>query len=166
MTYAMPPQPARRGKPWLLIIGSTLLLISLLLCAVGGFMGLGPVKELADQPEQTAPHSVQLAEGDSRAVWSQTSGTSCTVTGPSGPVSDSSSGSSSTTWGDKSFERVMSFEADQSGDYTVSCTAPFVVGDNVSMGGIVMASIGGLLCCLSAVLVLVGFVLWLMKRRT
>jgi hypothetical protein len=166
MTYPAAPQQPTRRRPWVLIIGATLLLVALLLCSVGGFMSLGPVKDLADRPEQTAPQTVQLTQGDTRAVWSQTSGATCTVTGPGGPVSDSSSGGSSMTWGDKTLERVMSFEADQTGDFTVSCTAPFVIGDNVSVGGIVMASIGSALCCISVVLLVVGLVLWLSRRRT
>lgn len=160
------PPPATRGRPWVLIVGSVLLLISLLLCAVGGFLGVGPIMDLADQPESTAPQTVQLAQGDSRAVWSQTQGASCTVRGPDAAmVTDSSTGESSASWGGKSFERVMSFEADTAGDYTVSCTAPFVVGEDMSVGGIIMATFGSMLCCFAVVIVAVGLVLWLRRRR-
>ncbi|WP_156466082.1 hypothetical protein [Janibacter sp. Soil728] len=160
------PQPAERGRPWVLIVGSVLLLVSLLMCAVGGFLGVRPLLDLADQPEQTAPQVVQLAQGDSRAVWSQTQGASCTVTGPDAAmVTDTSTGESSASWGGKSFERVMSFEADTAGDYTVSCTAPFVVGDDMSIGGIVMGTFGSMLCCFAVVILAVGLVLWLSRRR-
>lgn len=91
------------------------------MCAAGGFLGVRPLMDLADQPEQTAPQTVQLAQGDSRAVWSQTQG--------------------------------------------ASCTAPFVVGEDMSVGGIVMGTFGSMLCCFAVVILAVGLVLWLSRRR-
>lgn len=99
------------------------------------------------------------------AVWSETATASCTVTGPAGAVSDSGTGDQSVTAGDKTLHRVMAFDAEQGGGYTISCTAPFVVGDNLSVGSIVMASIGGALCCLAVVVTVIGLVVWLRRRR-
>lgn len=166
MTYAMPHQPVRRGKPWLLIIGAVLLLASLALCGIGGFTTLAKGKEITDSPEYTGSHVVQIDAGDSVAVWSTDDLASCTAVGPGGPISDSGGASQTVTWGETELERVMLVEADQSGEHTITCTSPFHLGDDLSMGGFAALGIGSLLCCLSGVLVVIGFVLWLMKRRS
>ncbi|MEK4242606.1 MULTISPECIES: hypothetical protein [unclassified Janibacter] len=166
MSYAMPPQqPTKRGTPWVFVTGLVILLISFVLCGIGGFSVFGQSQELADEPMQTGSYSVTLEEGESVAVWSETATASCTVTGPAGAVSDSGTGDQSVTAGDKTLHRVMAFDAEQGGGYTISCTAPFVVGDNLSVGSIVMASIGGALCCLAVVVTVIGLVVWLRRRR-
>lgn len=167
MTYQpAPTQPGRGGTQWLFIVGVVLLLVALLMCGIGGFTGMRPALDLADKPEQTAPQSVQLEEGESVSVWSQTSSATCTVLGPGGPVSNSGTSEQNISLGDKEFHRVMAFDADRAGSYTVSCTAPFVVGDGIGVGGIVVAALGSGLCCLAVVLVVVGLVLWLRRRRS
>lgn len=157
------PQPPK-SRPWVLLVGAGMLLVALVLIIIGAFMAIGPVQDLADQPEQTAPYAVQLEQGEEAAVWSQTPGTSCTVDGPSGAVSDTSTGDATMTWGDRTLERVMSFEAAEAGEHTVSCTAPFVVGADSPTGGILVASLGSGLCCFSVVVLVVGLVVWMVRR--
>ncbi|MFX4286465.1 hypothetical protein ACQBJO_00480 [Janibacter sp. G349] len=166
MSYAMPPQqPTKRGTPWVLVTGLVILLISFVLCGIGGFAVLGQSQDLADEPMQTGAFTVTLEEGESVAVWSETESASCTVTGPAGAVTDSGSGDQTVTAGGKTLHRVMAIDADQAGSHTITCTAPFVVGDNLSVGSIVLASIGGALCCIAVVVTVVGLVLWLRRRR-
>lgn len=165
MSYAVPQQSTSpTGKPWTLIIGGILALLALLLCCGGGLLSIGPVQDLADQPVRTGSHTVQLDEGESTGVWSESETTSCSALGPNGPVSDSGSSTQSVTWGGKELERVMRVEADRSGSYTISCSAPFVVGEGFPVGGIVTAAVGGFLGCISLVVLVVGLALWLIKR--
>lgn len=166
MSYALPDQPpAKKKTPWVLIIGGVLGLIAIVLCAVGGFLTFSPVQDLAEQPQRTGSHEVQLDEGESIGVWSEDASASCTAAGPAGPVSDSGGSTQTVTWGDTELERVMLVEADQSGSYTISCSAPFVVGDGLPVGGVVTAALGGALCCIAVVVLVVGLVIWLTKRK-
>lgn len=165
MSYAT-PQPAKRGTPWTLIIGGIIALLAVLLCCAGGFLTFGPVQDLAEQPMQTGSHVVELEEGESTGVWSENEFASCSASGPSGPVSDSGSAGQSVTWGDTELERIMLVEAEESGSYTITCSAPFVVGDGLPTAGVVTASIGGFLCCIGTVVTVIGLVLWLVKRKS
>lgn len=165
MSYSMPQQPVRRGKPWLLISGAVLLLVSLALCGIGGFTTFSQGQDLADQPEQTGSHTVQLAADESIAVWSSSETNACSATGPGGPVSDAASGTQNVSMGGTPLYRNMVIEADQAGDYTITCASPFVVGDSLGVGGFAALGIGSALCCLASILVIIGFVLWLIKRK-
>lgn len=166
MTYAMPPQPAKKGKPWTLIIGGIVALIALLLCCGGGIPLFSWASDLMDAPERTGSHSVQLDEGESVAVWVEAdTGTTCSATGPGGPVSSEGVSDQTMSVNDRELERELSFEAEESGSYTINCTGTFVVGDDLPVGGISVAAIGGALCCLSSILVIVGGILWLTKRK-
>lgn len=61
MSYAMPPQqPTKRGTPWVFVTGLVILLISFVLCGIGGFSVFGQSQELADEPMQTGSYSVTL----------------------------------------------------------------------------------------------------------
>lgn len=165
MSYAMPPQPAQQGKPWTLIIGGIIAVVSLLLCCGGGFLFFGPVQDLVEQPMHNGSHVVQLEEGESTGVWSENDLASCSATGPSGPVTDSGGASQTVTWGDTELERIMAIEADESGSYTITCSAPFVVGEGFNVPGVILSSVGGFFCCLSVVLLVVGGILWLTRRK-
>ncbi len=175
MSYTPPPSspyeqpagaPAKGGRPVLLIIGGAVLLLSLLLCGIGGFRMVGGMQGLAEEPERTGSHTITAAEGDTISVWAEPDAAiSCTVDGPSGPLADESSASMSSTVGDRELERVMAVNATEAGDYTVSCNEPFVVATNVSMSGLWIASVGGALCCLGSVLAIVGLIVWLSRRK-
>ena len=159
-------QPAKKNRPWLLIIGGVLGLIALLLCGFGGFATYAHAKEIADATPVTGSQAVHLDEGESIAVWSEVEGNACSATEPSGAeVSDAGVGAQSVTWGDREMHRAMKVEATQAGDHTITCSLPFVVGESVSWSGVAIAVIGGGLACLSVILVVIGFVLWLMRRK-
>ena len=160
-------RPARKGHPWLLIIGGGLAVIALLLCGAGGIGTFSQVKGLADATPVTGPHTVQLQQGESVSVWSEVEGAAgCTATGPGGdPVGDSAVGTQSFSWGDREVHRVMKVEAAQSGDHTIMCAQPFVVGDGISVGGIVLGAAGGGLGCLAVLVLGIGLSLWLVRRK-
>lgn len=163
---SMPPQPAaRRGTPWTLIIGGVIALLAVLLCVGGGILTVGPVQDLVDQPMRTGSHVVELEEGESVGVWSEDDLATCSVTGPSGPVDDAGGADQSVTWGDRELGRVMVVEAEESGSHTITCSAPFVVGEGFPVPGVIAMVIGGSLCCISVVVIVIGLVLWLTKRR-
>lgn len=174
MSYAPTPPPyeqpgyaPKKGKPWLLIVAGLVLLVSLVLCGIGALNVFSTMKDLADQPMQTGTQTVQLDEGESTDVWvDQATGGSCTATAPDGsPIRSSSTVTQDVAWGDKELTRAMTFEATQSGDHTISCTTPFVVGKGISMGGSALTFVGGALCCLGSVLAIIGLVLWLVRRK-
>lgn len=160
-----PPPKKSRAHLWVLGIGGVIVVLSLLLCAGGGFGTFSAAKDLIDQPMHHGSYSVSLEDGESASVFSEDELATCTASGPNGPVEDTAVADENVTFGDRDLHRVMAFDADGSGDYTVNCSAPFVVGDGVSVVGIVVASIGGLLCCLGSVTVIIGFVVWLVRRR-
>lgn len=167
MSYAMPPQSAKKpGKPWVLIIGGITALIALLFCCGGGVPTATWASDLMDAPERAGSHSVQLDKGDSVAVWVEAgSGTSCRVTGPSGPVSNEGSSDQTMTVNDRELQREFSFDAPSDGSYMITCSGTFVVGDDLPVLGVSAMGIGGALCCLSSILVIVGGILWLTKRK-
>lgn len=169
MSYVAPQYPstppAKGGKPWLLIVGAVLAIIAVALCCVGGFMTVGSGQDLANSPEYTGSHTVTLQEGDTRAVWSSDESASCSVTGPSGSVSDASGSTQTTSWGEEQYHRVFAIEADQAGDYTINCASPFRVGDSLSTGGFIGMGVGAGLGCIAVVLMGIGLVLWLTRRK-
>lgn len=166
MSYAMPPQPAKKGKPWTLIIGGIVALIALLLCCGGGIPTVGYASDLMDAPERNGSHSVQLDEGESVAVWVESgTGTTCSAIGPGGSVSNEGITDQTVTVNDRELERELGFEAEESGSYTITCSGTFVVGDDLPMGAVTIMAIGGAFCCLASVLVIVGGILWLTKRK-
>lgn len=174
MSYAPTPPPyeqpgyaPKKGKPWLLIVGGITLLLSLVLCGIGGFNVYGSMTDLTDKPMQTGSQTVALDEGETANVWARAgSGTTCSAVGPNGStVSSDTSVSQTVSVGDKELERVMAFEATDGGDHTVTCTGDFVVGDGISVVGSVIAGIGSLLCCLGVVLGVVGLILWLVRKK-
>ncbi len=128
-------------------------------------MTVGSGQDLADSPEYTGSHTVTLQEGDTRAVWSSDESASCSVTGPSGSVSDASGSTQTTSWGEEQYHRVFAIEADQAGDYTINCASPFRVGDSLSTGGFIGMGVGAGLGCLAVVLMGIGLVLWLTRRK-
>lgn len=159
-------RPAKKGHSWLLLIGGVLALIGLVLCGFGGFATYGHAKEIGDAPMVTGSQTVHLDEGESAAVWSEVEGNACSATGPSGAeVSDSGVGTQSLTWGDREMHRAMQVEATRTGDHTITCAMPFVVGESVSWSGVAMAVVGGGLGCLAVVLVAIGLSLWLVRRK-
>lgn len=166
MSYAMPPQPTKAGKPWTLIIGGVVALIALLLCCGGGIPTANYVTDLMDAPEHNGSHSVQLDEGESAAVWVEAgTGTTCSVTGPSGPVSNDGVSSQTVTVNNRDLEREFAFEAPSDGSYMVTCSGTFIVGDSLPIGSVAALGIGGAVCCLSVVLLVVGLILWLRRRN-
>ena len=166
MTYAMPPQPAKKGKPWTLIIGGIVALIALLLCCGGGVPTVSWASDLMEAPERNGSHSVTLDEGESVAVWVEAgTGTTCSATGPGGPVSSEGISEQTMNVNERELEREMSFEAEESGSYTITCSDTFVVGDDLPVGGAAVMAIGGAFCCLSSILIIVGGILWLTKRK-
>lgn len=166
MSYAMPPQPAKRGKPWTLIIGGVLTLVALLFCLGGGIPTVSYAADLIDAPQHNGAHTVQLDEGESAAVWVEAgTGTTCSVNGPSGPVSNDGGSSQSVNVNDRELERAFAFDAPSDGSYTISCSGTFVVGDSMPVLATVAMGIGGLLCCISVVMLIIGLVLWLNKRK-
>jgi hypothetical protein len=175
MSYSAPPpspyqttgpgEPPRKGKPWLLIIGGLILLLSLVLCSVGGVMTAQAAGDLADQPMRTGNHTVAADSGEIVSVWAEKgAGTTCQATGPSGPVSQGDTTGLDIVAGDSEFEQVLGFTTDQAGDYVVTCDGPFVVTD-FSMTGAIIAIVGGSLCCLGGVLAGIGLLLWLVRRK-
>lgn len=166
MSYAMPQQPTKRGKPWTLIIGGVLTLLALLLCCGGGIPTVGYASDLMDAPEHNGSHTVQLDEGESAAVWVEAgTGTTCSVHGPSGSVSNEGGSSQSVNVNERELERAFAFDAPSDGSYTISCTGTFVVGDSMPMAGVIAMGLGGALCCISVIVLIIGLVLWLNKRK-
>ena len=160
-----PPQKKSRAHVWVLGIGGVLLVISLLFCAGGGFGTFNAAKDLVDQPMHHGSYTVALEDGESTSVFSEDELATCTASGPNGPVENTAVADENVSFGDRDLHRVMAIDADGSGDYTINCTAPFVVGEGVSAVGIVAATIGGLLCCLGSVVLIVGLVIWIVRRR-
>lgn len=167
MSYAMPQQPApSSGKPWTLIIGGIISLLALLLCCGGGIPTVSYITDLMDAPEHNGSHSVQLDEGESAAIWVEAdSGTTCSVAGPSGPVSDEGGAEQTVELNGKELERTFAFDAPADGSYTITCSGTFIVADSMPMATVALMGIGGALCCLGVVVVAVGGVLWLTKRK-
>jgi len=160
-----PPPKKSRAHVWVLGIGGVIVVLSLLFCAGGGLGVFNAAKELIDQPMHHGSYTVQLDEGESTSVYSEDESATCSATGPEGPVSDSSVANESVAFGDRDLHRVMAIDAEGSGDYTIQCSAPFVVGEGVSTVGIVLATVGGLLCALGSIVVIVGVILWIVRRR-
>lgn len=167
MWYTVPQQPAARaGKPWTLIIGGVVILLALLLCCGGGIPTIGYVTDLMDAPEHTGSHSVQLDEGESAAIWVEAdSGTSCSVTGPSGSVSNEGGADQTVSLNGQELERAFAFDAPADGSYAITCTGTFIVGDSMPMTTVVLMGIGGALGCIGVVVLVVGLVLWLSRRK-
>lgn len=166
MAAEFPPAPAqKRGRPWLIIIGGVLVVLALLLCVVGGVTTFTGVQDLAEQEPHTGSYTIQLEEGESTGVWSEDPATSCTATGPTGDVTDPAFGTSTVTWGDTELTKAIEVDATTTGEYTISCTSPFVVGDGFSAGSIITGVIGGAVCVLASLLLLVGVILWAVRRR-
>lgn len=159
------PHPARKKRPWLLIIGGVLAVLSLLLCFGGGFGVFSGVQDLADQQAHNGSHTVQLDEGESTGVYAENPATTCTATGPDGPVPDSADASETVSWGDTELVRVMEVEATTTGEYTISCSDAFVVGEGLPIGSMVVAIIGGAVCVLASILLIIGVILWAVRRR-
>ncbi|WP_068249459.1 hypothetical protein [Janibacter corallicola] len=160
-----PPPKKSRAHAWVLGIGGVLVLLSLLLCAFGGFGAFNAAKDLVDQPMHHGSYTVALEDGESTSVFSEDELATCTASGPNGPVENTAVADENVSFGDRDLHRVMAIDADGSGDYTINCTAPFVVGEGVSVAGIVAASIGGALCCLGSVVVIIGLIIWIVRRR-
>lgn len=168
MSYAMPPQPAQKaGKPWVLIIGGVTALLAVLMCCGGGIPTVSYTADLMDAPEYQGAHTLQLDEGESTAVWTESgTGTTCSVSGPSGPVNNEGSSDQTLTVNGKDLQRTFAFDAPSDGSYTVTCSGTFIVGDSLPMAGILAMAAGGGIGCLAFVLLVVGFVLWLNKRKS
>lgn len=175
MSYSAPPpspyqtshagEPPRRGTPWLLIIGSLILLLSLVLCTVGGVMTAQAASDLADQEVRMGSHTVVAGGSEVVSVWApKDAGTTCQATGPSGPVVADQGSNLDIVAGDSEYEHVLGFTTSEAGDYVISCTGPFVVSD-FSMTGAIIAIVGGSLCCLGVVLAGIGLILWLRRRK-
>lgn len=160
-----PPQKKSRAHVWVLGIGGVLVVLSLLLCAGGGFGTFNAAKELIDQPMHSGSYTVSLEDGESTSVFSENEFASCTASGPNGPVENTAVADENVSFGDRDLHRVMAIDADGSGAYTFNCSSPFVVGQGISVVGTVVATIGGLLCCLGSVVVIVGFVIWIARRK-
>ena len=168
MSYPPPQQqtpPTRRGSPVVLLIGLAIMVVAALLLVIGGFRLFSFSSDLVDKPEQTTPQTVTLEEGETIAMWSTAEYVSCTVTGPAGEVPDRSFGDETVSWGGKELHRQRVFEAQQDGEHTISCSGPFVVGGTLPKSSMVMMSGGGVLCCPGVLVLVVGLVLWLRRRR-
>lgn len=163
--YPPPASPTKGGKPWLLVLGAVLALLAIVLCCGGGALTFSKGKAITESTEYTGSHTLALEEGDSIAVWSTDDLNVCSATGPAGPVSDAGGASQTITWGDAEYERVMAIDATEAGDYTITCSSPFVVSDSLTNVGFIGMGVGGLLGCLSVVLLVIGFVLWLTRRQ-
>lgn len=176
MSYSAPPpspyqttgpgEPARRGKPWLLIIGGLVLLLSLVLCSIGGLMTVRAAGDLSDEPMRTGSHTVAAQSGEVVSVWApKDAGTTCQATGPSGPVlTEGDVTGLSIEAGGSEYEQVYGFTTQAAGDYVISCDGPFVVAD-FAMTGVIVALVGGSLCCLGSVLAGIGLLMWLSRRK-
>lgn len=171
--YEQPGQPgqsgntSKGGKPWLLISGGIIVLLSLVLCGIGGFMAVPQMQDIGEAEQITGSTTVTLEEGESTNAWvEEGSYATCSAIAPDGSsVPDASNGEQTVSWGNDSYERAFAIEAEQSGQYTISCSAPFVLGDGISTGGILVASGGGVLCCIGFLVLVIGLVLWLVRRK-
>lgn len=163
--YQPAPQKKSRAHVWVLGIGAAIAIISILLCVGGGFSVFSDAKDLVDQPMHHGSHTVQLEEGETTDVYSESQMTSCTATGPNGPVADKGVANETISMGNKELHRAMKIEAQASGDYTITCSDPFVVGEGFSVGGLflMIASVFG--CIIGSILLLVGVVIWALRRR-
>lgn len=101
--------------------------IAVLLCGGGAGSFYLQGKAVQDAPVRQGSHTVELESGESTAIWSvQPNG--CSVTGPEGPVHDSSSASMSVDSEDGEIHRIFAIDASQSGSYEITCSGPFEVG--------------------------------------
>lgn len=159
-------QPGRkRGKPWTLIIGLLLGLIAAVLMAVGGWQAYQSVADLNEAPRQTGEQTVTLEEGQTQVVWAESTDVRCEASGPDGAVQDTSVGDLSIETGGESLVPVLTITATSDGDYTIACNGEYVVGDQISIGGSLTLLAGGLLCCLATLLIILGLILWLVRRN-
>lgn len=164
MTPTLPPQPKSSSRPTVLIIGLVTAVVAVLLCGGGAGSFYLQGKAVQDAPVREGSHTVELESGESTAIWSiQPNG--CSVAGPDGPVIDSSSATMSVDSEDGEIHRIFAIDATQSGSYEITCSGPFVVAESLSVGGLLPAAIGAGLGCLSIVVIIIGLVLWLVRRR-
>lgn len=167
MSYAAPQQSEpRRGSPWLLIIGGILALIATLVCCGGLFFTGSYAMDLQDATKHTGSHTMQLEKDESVALWvEEGSGAACSVSGPSGAVSNDAGSDQTLSINGEDYQRAFAFDAPQEGTYTASCTGTYVVGESLPMGSVGVMGIGGALCCVSVIVIVIGLVVWLKKRN-
>jgi uncharacterized membrane protein len=196
MTYDLsgaPAVPPLRGKGTL-ITGVVLLLVGLLAIIVGIVLTAGAATSLLNQigTPQTSPTTFtrQLDGGTTYAVYEATdSGTGTasdpfignvqpsdiSVTGPSGPVAVTDTGSTVNTVGDgnRLFAEVATFDAPSSGSYTVTiategslvAVAPALSAAAKAFAWVAAIIIGVLLALLGIILLIVGAVQRSSSRR-
>ena len=158
------PEPKRR-KPWTAIIGLLLSLIALALLAIGGWQTYTSVTDISGAERYTGSHTVSMEAGETQMVWASSSDVRCEASGPQGAVQDSSPGDFSVEVNGERLEQVMMVQATEAGDYTIACNGEFVLGDGISVGGSLLMLAGGALCCLGFVVMVIGLIIWLVRRN-
>lgn len=157
-----PSTASPRRRPWTMIIGGVLVLLAVASWALA--MGL-MVKEAADVeslPLQTETQTVQLVAGDSTRVFSESEQARCTVDGPGEQQTNDGYPTAPLELGSGDLHRVMTVDADESGEYAVECTAGFVL--HAQGNAWVPLPIGCALGCVGFVTFVIGLVLWLVRR--
>lgn len=189
MTYDLtgaPALPPLRGKGTL-ITGAVLLILGLVGIILGIVMTASAATSLLTQigTPQTSPASFvrQLDGGTTYGIYEETAGGrgtvddpflgnvqpgDITVTGPSGPVVVSGTGSSVNTVGDGTqlFAEIATFDPPTSGTYTIEITtagslvavAPSLSSAAKGLAWIAAIVIGGLIALLGVILLIVGAV--------
>lgn len=146
--------------------------IVLLLAIAAGVAGAMNTMKISDELAESEGYAgnvsaqLQLNDGDRRTVWVDSETSSCTVnTAPlEKPSSTITVGSN-----DGTFYRAGTIEAENQGNYAISCNTPFVISSFDGAGGVVggvFGIIGAVFLGLFSVLLLVvGAIMWALGAR-
>lgn len=168
-----PEKKPSKAPKILIILGSAILVLSVIIGVVLAIIGIGGAASSAGELEVFDSGSgVVVAEaGDSLQIYVEEGAPipSCTIDGPAvgaGTSQSSELGTGETTW-----VSVDSFTADEAGEYEVTCgDTPIAVAPPVSIGGI-FAGIGGVLLAivggaLGFLLLAIGVILLIVRKRS
>lgn len=172
-TQAGPGHGKRRTGKTLMLIGLVIGLISLVAAVWGGSSAFQSVGDLVEESQDMTGGvaTVELAEGEERALYSQDAtgeAIECSVTGPGGEDVPLRTGGD----GGGDFEQVIglgAFTVQEAGTYTATCTggATFI-GPVVDLSGAApgfFALLGGLAGMgLAFMFFLIGLILWFVGR--
>lgn len=153
--------PAAR-RPWLMIIGGVLVLLAVASWLLAMGLMVMEARDVEALPLETDTQTVRLEAGESTRVFSESAQARCTVDGPGGQETNDGYPVARLELGSGELHRVMTVDAEESGEYTVDCTAGFTLHAQGSAW--VALPLGCALGCVGFVVFVVGLVLWLVRR--
>lgn len=168
-----PPKKPSKAPKILIILGSVILVLSVIIGVVLAVVGFGGLASGASELEvfESGSGTVSAEAGESLQIYVEEGAPvpSCTIDGPA--VAPGTSQTSSRGTGEVTWVSVDSFTADEAGEYAVSCgDTPIAVGPPVSIGAI-FTGLGGILLAigggaLGLLLLVIGVILVLVRKRT